>query len=127
MSANEQPTDLLTLAQAAKRFPSPRSKGGYVSLPSLSRWCRSGIRGPNGNRVRLASIRCGGARYIPSSAIAEFLAALQDAPAADSAITPNPGSGAAFSEAARRTRLPSVETEPAPPRRERFPKQRKDD
>jgi hypothetical protein len=116
MNTNEHPSDLLTLAQAAKRFPSPRAKGGHVSLPSLSRWCRSGIRGPHGRRVVLASIRCGGARYIPSGAIAEFLAALQDSPAPAPAA-PSPSSAEALAKASERVRLIARERFPTAPKK----------
>ena len=83
MEVEHEPAALLTLKEAAKRFPSPRSKGGHVSLPSLSRWCRSGIAGPHGRRVVLRSVRVGGQRYVcGQTAIEEFLQALQDVPGA---------------------------------------------
>ncbi len=55
---------LLTLAEAARRFPR------RPSTVSLWRW---GTRGVRGCKLRMVAV--GGKRYVPESAISEFLEA----------------------------------------------------
>lgn len=55
---------LLTVSEAARRFPR------RPSTVSLWRWATKGVRG-----CKLRTVAVGGKRYVPESAIAEFLEA----------------------------------------------------
>lgn len=60
--------------EAIQRFP------GRPSLQCVNRWMNTGVMGPGGQRIRLRSVKIGGRRYIPESAIAEFIEACNAEP-----------------------------------------------
>jgi hypothetical protein len=64
---------MLSLAQAAQRFPSSRL-GRPVSPATIWRWCREGVKVPGFGIVRLECVRISG-RWITSvEAISRFVA-----------------------------------------------------
>jgi hypothetical protein len=64
---------MLTLAQAARRFP-PSRQGRPVSPSCVWRWCREGVKVPGVGVVRLECVRISG-RWITSvEAISRFVA-----------------------------------------------------
>ncbi len=66
----------LRVADLVKRF--------NVQQRQVREWMRVGIR-KNGERVRLASVKVAGRRYVEESAVQEFLARLNDEPASQQA------------------------------------------
>ena len=62
------------LSRACRRFP-PHRQGKPVSLSCLVRWITSGVRDPNGVRIRLEAARLAGRWITTPGAIARFLAA----------------------------------------------------
>jgi hypothetical protein len=79
---------MLSLAQAARRFP-PARRGRPVTASAIWRWCRRGTRLPGGG-VRLECVRLSG-RWITSvEAISRFVA--QQTPAMENDPPPrSPG------------------------------------
>jgi hypothetical protein len=71
------------LSRACRRFP-PHRQGKSVTLSCLIRWVTSGVRGPNGQRIRLEAARLSGRWVTTPQAIARFLEAqtpqLEDSP-----------------------------------------------
>jgi hypothetical protein len=76
------PTDLLLseiadgqgepLAVAARRLP-PSRRGRPVTLSCLLRWVTSGVRLPDGTRLRLEAARCAGRWLTTPGAIRRFV------------------------------------------------------
>jgi hypothetical protein len=64
---------LLSLKQAAERFPT-RRRGARVAISTIWRW----ITGGTHTGVRLAAIRIGRQTYTSERAITEFIAAQND-------------------------------------------------
>jgi hypothetical protein len=64
---------LLSLAQAARKFP-PYRLGRPVSPSCIWRWCREGVRVPGVGVVRLESIRIAGRWLTSQEAISRFVA-----------------------------------------------------
>lgn len=56
---------------------------GHPSRPTIWRWILEGILAPNGERVKLSSLKVGGRRIVTNEAIAEFLAAINATPTED--------------------------------------------
>ncbi len=63
------------LRQAAGLIP-PSHTNKPVSLSCLIRWVVTGVKGPNGSRVRLEAVRFGGRWLTSSPALERFVAAL---------------------------------------------------
>jgi hypothetical protein len=64
---------MLTLAQAARRFP-PSRRGRPVSPSCVWRWCHSGIRVPGVGVVKLECVRLAGRWLTSVEAISRFVA-----------------------------------------------------
>jgi hypothetical protein len=80
----------LGLAEAARRIP-PSRRGKPVSPATLTRWIVKGVPGPDGRRVHLDAVRCGGRWLTSESALKRFLDALTPVvEGASSAQTPEP-------------------------------------
>jgi hypothetical protein len=79
--------DGISLAQGAKRFP-PYRQNRPVTPSCLSRWATRGVRGPDGQRVRLETARLAGRRITTPQAIARFLEA--QTPRFDDSSAPSP-------------------------------------
>jgi hypothetical protein len=82
--------NLLSLAQAARRFP-PFRLGRPVSPSCVWRWCRQGVKAPGASVVRLEAVRVSGRWLTSAEAISRFVA--RQTPAGDnevSAPTPPP-------------------------------------
>ena len=75
------------LSRACRRFP-PHRLGKSVTLSCLVRWVTSGVRGPNGKRVRLEAARLAGKWITTPQAIVRFLEA--QTPQFDDAPAPTP-------------------------------------
>jgi hypothetical protein len=70
----------MSYAQAATFVP-PRN-GRRVHASTVMRWGSDGVIGPDGERIRLATLRVGGRRLITLDALEDFLAKLNaDSPA----------------------------------------------
>jgi hypothetical protein len=65
---------LLSLAQAARRFPSYRA-GRPVNPSTIWRWCRQGVRVPGVGVVRLECVRLSGRWLTSMEAISRFVIA----------------------------------------------------
>lgn len=72
---------LLSLSQAAKRFP-PFRQGRPVSASTVWRWAFDGVVITGGSRVRLDVVRLGGRWLTSVEAIGRFIAAQTPTPAA---------------------------------------------
>jgi hypothetical protein len=70
---------LLTLAQAAKRFPS-ESRIGHLDPATLWRWATRGVRLSDGRRLKLETIKLAGRFLTSEQALQRFVAAQNDAP-----------------------------------------------
>lgn len=68
------PSECFTPAEAARLFP------GRPAIQTVTRWILSGIIGPDGQRLKLASFKSGGRRYTTREAVAEFIAASNGEP-----------------------------------------------
>jgi hypothetical protein len=65
---------LISMAQAAKRFPPYR--GGSPTNPStVWRWVTTGVKLPDGSRLRLEAVRCASRWLTSLEAIGRFVAA----------------------------------------------------
>jgi hypothetical protein len=62
----------MPLSQAARRFPAYR-QGRPVTLSCLVRWVTDGVRGPEGERIRLEAARLAGRWITTPQAIARFI------------------------------------------------------
>jgi hypothetical protein len=71
---------LLTLAQAARRFP-PARLGRPVNSSTIWRWCRKGVRVDGIGIVRLECVRVSGRWLTSAEAISRFVA--RQTPAAE--------------------------------------------
>jgi len=65
---------MLTLAQAARRFP-PFRLGRPVSPATIWRWCHEGVKVPGGGIVKLECARLSGRWLTSIEAISRFVAA----------------------------------------------------
>jgi hypothetical protein len=75
------------LSAAARRLP-PLRGGKPVHGGTLSRWIQKGIRRPDGERVCLEAVRCGGAWMTSVEALERFLMALSTVPGSAAAPLP---------------------------------------
>ncbi len=76
--------DGLSLAQAARRLP---GRGGKGTAPTtLFRWAASGVRAPDGRLVKLEACRIGRRMVTTAGAVARFLSATNDDPAAATVV-----------------------------------------
>jgi hypothetical protein len=86
---------LLTLAQAAKRFPSD-SRTGHLDPATLWRWATRGVRLPDGRRLKLETFKLAGRFLTSEQAIERFVRAQNDdspgSPVPDSKPGPKPSS-----------------------------------
>jgi hypothetical protein len=64
---------VLTMAQAARRFP-PSRLGHPVSPATISRWCRRGVKVPGVGTVFLEAVRLSGRWLTTVEAISRFAA-----------------------------------------------------
>jgi hypothetical protein len=71
---------LLSLAQAARRFP-PYRAGRPVNPSTIWRWCRQGVKVPGVGVVRLECVRLSGRWLTSVEAISRFVA--RQTPATD--------------------------------------------
>jgi hypothetical protein len=78
---------LLSLAQAARRFP-PYRRGRPVNPSTIWRWCRQGVQVPGVGVVKLECVRLSGRWLTSEEAISRFVAA--QTPAADTESQPPP-------------------------------------
>ena len=78
---------LITLCQAASRYPGHRG-AGRLHPSTLTRWILRGVRGVGGERIRLEAVRVG-CRWLTSEAALErFAAALGGAEEPSTPRTP---------------------------------------
>ena len=63
--------NLLTLAQAARRFP-PARRGRPLTPSAIWRWCRKGIRVPGVGTVYLECVRVAGLWLTSAEALCRF-------------------------------------------------------
>ncbi len=87
------------LSQATKLFPSSR-RGRPVTLSCVLRWALDGVRGPDGERIRLEAARLAGRWITTPQAIARFIDA--QTPRIEDAVPAAPRSPAARTRAAER-------------------------
>ncbi|MGH7174433.1 MAG: DUF1580 domain-containing protein [Gemmataceae bacterium] len=78
---------LLSLAQAARRFP-PARLGRPVNSSTVWRWARKGVKVPGVGVIRLECVRVSGRWLTSEEAISRFV--LAQTPPADSAAQPTP-------------------------------------
>lgn len=72
----------MSYAQAATFVPQRNGKRAHAS--TVMRWAHDGVIGPDGERIRLATLKVGGRRLITLAALEDFLAKLNaDSPADD--------------------------------------------
>ena len=69
------PGPFVGLAAAARLLP-PNCQGRPLNPSTLTRWITKGVIGPNGQRVRLSGVRCGGRWLTSLAALERFSAAL---------------------------------------------------
>lgn len=62
--------DFVSINDARGFFP------GRPSLSTLWRWSLQGVKGPNGDRVKLRTIKSGGRVFVSREAVDAFLAAM---------------------------------------------------
>lgn len=77
------PSDLLTLAEAARKLPRQRS------AQSLWNWCRKGIKARNGERYYLRHVRIGKRLFTRSEWMEDFFEQLAEADLAREIAHPN--------------------------------------
>lgn len=67
------------LSEACKLFP-PFRPGQRTHPATLTRWIQFGVRGLNGNKIKLDAVRCGSRWITTAGAIERFLIAQQQQP-----------------------------------------------
>ena len=67
-------TELIPVEELGQHFP--RCRGRKVSSATAWRWVLTGLLNASGDRVKLASLKVAGRRYIRPEAIQEFVEAL---------------------------------------------------
>jgi hypothetical protein len=77
----------LSLAAAAKRLPRLRA-GRPLHPATVLRWILDGVRGRDGDRIRLEAVRIGGRWCTSAEALQRFLATLSAAPAGPAGPAP---------------------------------------
>jgi hypothetical protein len=87
------------LSRAARRFPAYRL-GRPVTLSCLVRWITAGVRGPDGERIRLEAARLAGRWLTTPQAVQRFIAA--QTPDLDTAPVPAPRSRSSRRRASER-------------------------
>ncbi len=92
---------LLSLAQAARRFPSSR-QGKPVSPSCVWRWYRHGVKVPGGGVVRLECVRVAGRWLTSIEAISRFVARQTTPAEAEATPTPTPRTPTARRRASER-------------------------
>jgi hypothetical protein len=78
---------LLSLAQAARRFP-PYRANRPVNPSTIWRWCRQGVKVPGVGVVKLECVRLSGRWLTSEEAISRFVA--RQTPAVEAAPMPRP-------------------------------------
>jgi hypothetical protein len=76
-----------TLTRAARRIPRAR-QDKPVTLSCLLRWVSRGVKGPNGERIKLEAARLAGKWVTTPGAIRRFVEAQQPQPDVGAAPTP---------------------------------------
>jgi len=72
--------DCLSLAQAARKLPTlrgARAVGKGVHPVTLWRWAKIGLNSPDGQKIRLETVRIGGTNCTSREALQRFLDRLQ--------------------------------------------------
>jgi hypothetical protein len=77
----------LSMAQAARRFP-PFRENKPIAPSTVFRWILDGVRLPDGSRVRLEAVRCGGRWLTSGPAIERFIA--RQTPSLETSPEPTP-------------------------------------
>jgi len=82
----------LTLPAAARGLPAHRGTASSVNAATVFRWVVSGIKLPDGSRLKLEAARVGGRWLTSQAALTRFIerhtAALDDTPQAPASRTP---------------------------------------
>jgi hypothetical protein len=89
----------LSLSQAAKKFPSFR-EDKPVAPSTVFRWIASGVRLPDGSRVRLEAVRLGGRWLTSAPAIERFI--VRQTPSLETTSAPMPRTPRQRAKAAER-------------------------
>src|SRR5215470_1017100 len=84
LSVDIRSEQLLSLPQAARRFP-PYRQDRPVNPSTVWRWISAGVKLPDGRRVKLGAVRLSGRWLTSIEAIERFIAAQTPAPADDTA------------------------------------------
>jgi hypothetical protein len=79
-----------SLVQIARRCPPGRGVGPHVNAATLWRWCRHGVRLPDGRRVYLEALRVAGRWVTSEQALERFIASQQAVTEPASATPPTP-------------------------------------
>jgi Protein of unknown function (DUF1580) len=89
LPVNIRSEQLLSLPQAARRFP-PYRQDRPVNPSTVWRWISGGVKLPDGSRVKLGAVRLSGRWLTSVEAIERFIAAQTRAPADNTAdaLTP---------------------------------------
>lgn len=99
LSINIRAEELLSLPQAARRFPSYRL-GRPVNPATIWRWVTAGVKLPGGRRVKLGAVRLSGRWLTSVEAIERFIAA--QTPRLDDTTSPRPRTEAKRRKASER-------------------------
>jgi len=84
---------VLSLAQAARRLPQLRgakATGKGVHPVTLWRWAKKGLNTPNGEKVRLETVRIGGTNCTSRQALQRFIDRLQGQEPSPPSYQPRP-------------------------------------
>jgi hypothetical protein len=81
---------LISLAQAARRFP-PGRLDRPVSASTIWRWCRKGVKLPGGGTLRLECVRVSGRWLTSVEALSRFVARQTPAIENDAPAPRSPG------------------------------------
>jgi hypothetical protein len=91
--------NLISLAQAARRFP-PGRLDRPVSASTIWRWCRKGVKVPGGGTLRLECVRVSGRWLTSVEALSRFVA--RQTPAMENDPPPAPRSPGRWQRASER-------------------------
>ena len=95
--------DLLSLTQAARKFPPHCGEASHLNRATLFRWIVRGLRTKSGCVVKLESIKIGAGICTTEQALERFIVALNaDGAEADSEATSQPVTSSAKVTAARK-------------------------
>jgi Protein of unknown function (DUF1580) len=80
MTATFSQEKKVLICMIAREFQSHRT-GRTIGTEAVCRWIQKGVRGPNGNIVKLEAVRIAGRFYSSREALQRFIDAQQDATA----------------------------------------------